>query len=127
MILFQVGGLVRGLNRRRRGLPIHAWQVVATVLLNLTVSFMFIFILPGNIVPFRLPPMLALYPELGWELILGAVMGVGWGFAYSLLYFAGVNEQPIRINQKIPQKIPSYDPVKSPPAHGARVGILVYA
>lgn len=82
--LMQIIGIVRGLLHFQAGVISQPWQVTLTVVVNLTIAFLFLFKIPG-LIPFPLSSLRVFYPELGYGLIGSAVLGFGWSIAYPIL------------------------------------------
>lgn len=77
----QIPGIVFGWRRRmRRGRR----TVILTVILNLAaVASLFGF---AQLIPFPLPSLVVVYPELGYGLIAVATLGIGWSVIYTAMY-----------------------------------------
>jgi hypothetical protein len=77
----QILGIVFGWRRRmRRG----RWTLVLTVVLNL-VAVVSLFGL-SQLIPFPLPSLVAVFPELGYGLIAVATLGIGWSVIYTVMH-----------------------------------------
>ncbi|HLO18728.1 MAG TPA: hypothetical protein VK206_28110, partial [Anaerolineales bacterium] len=82
--LFQAFGVGRGLFHWQSGVTSEPWQVILTVILNLAIAIFFLLGIP-KIVPFTVSSLRALYPELGYGLLTGGVLGIGWSVIYPVL------------------------------------------
>ncbi|MFN8597904.1 MAG: serine hydrolase domain-containing protein [Anaerolineae bacterium] len=81
-LVLQIFGIVAGLISWQSGFVSPPWQVVATIVLNLAIALLCLFKLPG-LIPFPLASLRAFYPEVGYALIAGATLGVGWSVVYA--------------------------------------------
>lgn len=64
----------------------NGWQAIVALVLNLAVAIAFLFGVPG-LVPFPLSSLVAYYPEIGYALIGGDVLGIGWSIVRTIAYF----------------------------------------
>ena len=67
------------------GQPV-GWQAIIAVVLNLAVAIFFLFGVPG-MVPFPLSSLVVFYPEIGYGLIAGALLGFGSTLIRIVSYF----------------------------------------
>lgn len=84
VLLLQVLGIIGGLLLRQNWVVGDPWQIIVTVVLNLAIAFIFLFKIPG-LIPFPLSSMRVYYPELGYALISGGVIGIGWSLIDMLI------------------------------------------
>ena len=77
----QIFGIVLGLRNRQH---ISRRGVLLTVVLNLG-AILLLFGL-SQLIPFPLSSMLVFFPELGYGLIVIAVLGIGWSVIYTMMY-----------------------------------------
>lgn len=80
--ILQILGIAYALSNGQ----LEGWQAIVTVVLNLAIGFAFLFKIPG-LIPFTLSSMRAFYPELGYALISGGILGFGWSMIRAFIYF----------------------------------------
>jgi CubicO group peptidase (beta-lactamase class C family) len=78
--LLQITGIVLVWQKRQR---MKGWGVVLTVILNLAVVFLLLGL--ARLIPFPLPSLLVFYPDVGYGLIVVAMLGIGWSVIYTVM------------------------------------------
>jgi len=88
MPLIMIGAIGYELTQWLHSGNVPLWQMIATVLVFVTIASFFLFRVPG-IVPFSLTSMRAFYPELAYALLVSGTLGFAWSSIYPVLYLLG--------------------------------------
>jgi len=82
--ILQILGIILAWRKHQ---SIRGWGVFLTVILNLALFFLLLGF--SQLIPFPLPSMLVMYPELGYGLVAVAVIGIGWCVIFTAMSLMG--------------------------------------